>query len=70
MQMQTAVWEHADLLLVSDGLVPSLSAALSAVLAENQQRLGLRIAGLLVGQETSPVMEALCQPCKRLAAWG
>ena len=69
-RMQTAGWERADILLVSDGIFPQSQVdALKPAVDDAKERLRLRVCGLLVGSHSSGPMEALCTPLKKIPAW-
>ncbi len=58
-------WQHADILLVSDGRFP-VPEHLTTKLADAQKREGLRVFGITVGHWSSSSMEAVCQMVYRV----
>ena len=58
-------WQHADVLLVSDGRFP-VPEHLTKKLADAQKQEGLRIFGITIGHWSSTAMEAVCQTVYRV----
>ena len=64
-------WANADVLLVTDGEIPAPSDQLLASLAQATQDMGLKVHGLLVGEEhgkDAPVRQ-LCTHVTQFSAW-
>jgi uncharacterized protein with von Willebrand factor type A (vWA) domain len=62
-------WSRADLLLVSDGDFGRPAPGLQHAIDDAKTRLGLRIAGLIVGRSENPSMKELCSPLRRIESW-
>ncbi|KAI3428338.1 hypothetical protein D9Q98_006718 [Chlorella vulgaris] len=63
-------WAMADILMVTDGEIPSPSKEILSLLATAHDQLGLEVHGLLVGRSVTPPMEALCHHLHVFKSWG
>jgi uncharacterized protein with von Willebrand factor type A (vWA) domain len=62
--------QQADILMVTDGEIPSPSKEILSLLATAHDQLGLEVHGLLVGRSVTPPMEALCHHLHVVGAGG
>ena len=64
-------WANADVLLVTDGEIPPPSEELLASLSRATQDMGLKVHGLLVGEEhgTEAPVRKLCTHVTQFTAW-
>ena len=60
---------QADILMVTDGEIPSPSKELLDDLAEASEELGLEVHGLLVSSQASEAMQKLCTHLHLFKSW-
>jgi len=67
-RVREEAWSRADLLIVSDGEWPVPGEAVEAVKAARAD-LRFRVQGVLVGNASSPAMDAVCDAVARFRDW-
>ena len=67
-EIETADWNRADILLISDGRFPLPEEVLPRIEKARDEH-GLRVHGLLVGRWRGQVMEQVCDPLHRYDLW-
>ena len=68
-RLQQEEWSSADILMVTDGEIPTPGTHLLEQIETMHEELGLEVHGLLVGSHTTPAMKQLCTHLHQFKSW-
>ena len=68
-RLEENTWARADVLMVTDGEIPGAGRSIREALEDAQERLGLRVHALVVGDHKTPAIEELCSDIHLFDEW-